>query len=116
MDTFYTHYIRPTLEECPYEIHEDEGKVETAGYISTEKMVKRLIDAGARLAVANQGYEFEDVKSIPEDYTPLCALNDLDAMRLEKIVSQRLEAQAEAIKAAEAAVVPAVVAELPAAT
>ena len=46
---FYTQYDRPSLEECPLEVHEDEGLVERIGYMETEKLVNSFILAGERL-------------------------------------------------------------------
>jgi len=100
----YTHYLRPTYDECPLEIHPDEGKVETAGYVSTEIMVNRLIDAGERLSIAGQ-YEFPDGKVVPDDYQPFPQINNLDALYLQKVVAARLEEQEAAFKLAQAAVV-----------
>jgi len=113
---FYTQFERPSLDECPYEAHPDEGKVETAGYIPTEIMINRFLEAGERLAVSNAGYEFADGKDVPEDYKPLPLIGNLDAMYLDKMVSARLQAQEDFAKSQAAkVVVPPVDAKIPAA-
>lgn len=97
LPTCYTQYMRPSEEECPFEVHLDEGKVERSGYVSTEVMVKRLIEAGERL-VSFREAEFPDGQEVPDDYEALGELNVLDALQRQKQVSQRIAESARRAK------------------
>lgn len=98
---FYTQYDRPSLDECPLEVHEDEGKVERVGYMETDKLVNTFIMAGERLKMF-RGAEFESEKDVPADYSPVNYGSEMDAILAMRDVNARLEAQrAEAMKKAE---------------
>lgn len=75
---FYTQYDRPSLDECPLEIHLDEGLVETAGYRTTEELVMQLIQAGENLQAFRMA-EYDSEEEIPEDAPANRMMSSLDA-------------------------------------
>ena len=76
----YSQYDRPSLDECPFEVHEDEGKVERDGYIPTDKLVNQLIEAGNNLQAFREA-QFAADEEVPDDVIGDRPMLPLDAMQ-----------------------------------
>jgi hypothetical protein len=85
----YTQFVRPSLEECPFEHHPDEGKVERDGYVPTEAMVEQLIMAGESLRMF-RGAEFGPTEEVPDDWAGDRPINTLDAMQADKALAAKV--------------------------
>lgn len=82
MQKFYTAYDRPTIEECPLEVHvvkEGEFGVEADGYMTVEQMVNELLDAGERL-IQFRNYEYPAGVEVPDDAPASRPMTRVDAI------------------------------------
>lgn len=80
---FYTQYDRPSVDECPLEVHLDEGLVERSGYMETEVLVNQLLQAGKSLQA------FREAEYGPEEEVP----DDAPASRMRSSLDLELEAR-----------------------
>lgn len=57
-------------DRTPYEGEKNSGELltEQAGYLPADVKILNMIEAGERLRDSRLGYEFEDEKSVPDDY------------------------------------------------
>ena len=57
-------------ERIPYDGEKNSGELltEQAGYIPADVKILNMIEAGDRLRESRLGYEFDDEKSVPDDY------------------------------------------------
>ena len=57
-------------ERKPYLGEKNSGELltEQAGYVPADVKILNMIEAGERLRDSRYGYEFEDEKSVPDDY------------------------------------------------
>lgn len=96
MPKFYTQYDRPSLEECPMEVHVDEGLVERSGYMETEELVNQLLMAGQNLQAFREA-EYADESDIPDDAPGFRQMSDLDAvLEARKVRARIIQKNAEA--------------------
>lgn len=96
---FYTQYDRPSIEECPFEEHPDEGLVERAGYIETEQLVNQLIQAGQNLQAFREA-EYGADEEVPDDAPANRMRSELDAVLDARAVMGRIKDSQDAAKAA----------------
>lgn len=100
---FFTKYVRPIPKEGSAEGVEP-SVVETAGYIPSDKLIRKFIKAGLRLDSfrSQGGYEFGFDEEVPDDYfdpTRSTGYDVVDAARDLRDARARLVEQYKAQKA-----------------
>lgn len=93
---FNHNYIKEFKNHSKPEINSGETLVETAGYIPAKKKIENMILAGQRLVEYRKSqFDFEDHKSIDEDYYDPTRNKNLDmaeAFQMSDSATRRLKA------------------------
>lgn len=91
---FYTQWDPPPKKG---EVNSGEVVVETAGYVSAQKLIEGMFQAGIRLQ-QSRGYEFGSDQEVPDDYidpTRSPGFDLADASALRHVVRRNLQAAAD---------------------